>query len=1018
MRAAYDLAESGIRVYLVEITPALGGKIAQLGFMFPSHDCVLCRGTAEHGYGCTRPTISYVFLDHSTHPNIQIMTLTEVLGVEGEAGHFRVRLRHHPRYVDPARCTSCGECSRVCPVELPSAFQLGMSTRKAAYKSAPRTAPDVYLIEKGPYCEGCGKCVEVCRPGAIRLDEEAWEETVEVGAIVLAPGFSLYDPTLSEEYGFGRYPNVVTSLQFERLVSRSGPTEGLARRPSDGRQPKRIAWLQCVGSRSVERDYCSSICCMYATKEAVLARQRDPEVACHIFMMDERTFNKEYNAYFVRSRDIYGVQYTRCRISGIREDPETHDLFVRYQDEAGQLHEARFDLVVLSVGSEVPLQAVALAKELGIELNPYGFCRTGKFTPVSTNRPGIFVAGAFSSPKEIAETVAEASAAAAACMGLLADVAGTLVAPPTYPPERDVSGEPARVGVFVCRCGTQTAGVVDTAAVAAYARTLPDVVHVQELEYACIGEAPREIARAISEHQLNRVVVAACSPRTHEAFFQRMLRRAGLNPYLLEMTNIRSHAATAHREFPVRATRQAKEMVRIAAARARRLEPVRRTLVGVTRRALIIGGGLAGMNAALAIAAAGYPVTLVERDSVLGGHLRDLYSTAEGPDPQAYLFGLVHQVLQEPLITVFTDSELLTHSGFVGNFRSTIDVHRSDPARRRTVEVEHGVTIVAIGGREFHQPVYLLGQHEQVMTQQELERLMLVNPGRVAQMSTVVMIQCVRPPNAAYEYCSRICCTNTVKNALRIKRLNPKAQIFVLYKDLITYGFREQYYTEARRRGVLFVRYDDHHPPHVEAPDGHLTVRVLDPVLQEELVIRPDAVALSMAVEPDPSTERLARILGVPLSPEGFFMEAHLKLRPIDFLREGIFLCGMAHYPKFIEETIAQALGAAGRALTILTRETLEVGGIAAVVDPTKCVGCLTCVRVCPFDVPTIDPTRTGVGGIQGAAYIEPGRCQGCGTCTSECPAKAIQLTLYRDEQVIVPEMAALGCWLPEEHEE
>jgi len=1015
MRAAYDLAEAGLKVCLVEITAALGGKIAQLGFMFPSHDCVLCRGTAEHGYGCTRPTISYMFLDHSTHPNIQVMTLTEVLQIEGEPGHFRVLLRHHPRYVDTARCTSCGDCSRVCPVELPSAFQVGMTVRKAVYKSAPRTCPDVYMIEKGPYCEGCRKCQEVCRPGAIHLDDAVKEETIEVGAVILAPGFVLYDPSLSEELGFGRYPNVITSLQFERLVSRSGPTEGLTRRPSDGRPPKKIAWLQCVGSRDQDRDYCSSICCMYATKEAVLARQRDPETECRIFMMDERTFNKEYNAYFIRSRDTYGVQYTRCRISNIREDPDSHDLLIHYQDESGQLHQERFDLVVLSVGSEPPLQAVALAQQVGIELNEYGFCRTGKFTPVATNRPGIFVAGAFSSPKEIAETVAEASAAAAACMGLLANAAGTQVAQITYPPERDVSQELPRVGVLVCRCGTQTAGVVDTSVVAAYARTLPDVVHVQEIEYACIGDAPGEIERAIVEQNLNRVVIAACSPRTHEAFFQKVLRRAGLNAYLLEMTNIQAQCALPHRELPVRATRQAREMVRVAAARARLLEPVRRTPVGVAKRALVIGGGLAGMNAALTIAAAGYPVTLIERDPVLGGHMRALYSTAEGPDPQAYLFSLVHQALQEPLITVHTDSELLKHEGFVGNFRSTIEVHRSDPARRHIVEEEHGVTIVAIGGREYHGSVYLLGQHEQVMTQQEFERLMLVNLGRVAQMDTVVMIQCVRPPHAAYEYCSRICCTNTMKNALRVKRLNPHTNVYVLYKDLITYGFREQYYTEARRRGVLFVRYDDRNPPRVEAPDGRLEVRVTDPVLQEELVIHPDAMALSMAIEPDPDTVHLAEMLGVPLSPEGFFMEAHIKLRPIDFTREGIFLCGMAHYPKFIEEAIAQAQGTAARALTILSRDVLEVGGVAAEVDTAKCVGCLTCVRVCPFDVPVIDPGHAGVGGIIGAAYIEPGRCQGCGTCTGECPAKAIQLTLYRDNQIIVPELAVLGTWLPGE---
>ncbi len=1019
MRAALDLADAGLRVYLVEHTPCLGGRVAQLGYMFPQHDCVLCRGTPDHGYGCTRPSISPAYIQHNQHPNIDILTNTHVVDVAGQAGDFSVSLRQEPRYVDLARCVDCGRCAEVCPVELPDEYQQGMTRRKAAYKVAARAAPDAYVIDRGPYCDTCGKCAQVCPSRAIDLDEQPRLFSLEVGAIILALGFQMYDPSELEEFGYGRYPNVIHALQYERLASRSGPTEGLVTRPSNHRPPRSIAWLQCIGSRDQQHAFCSSICCMYATKEAMLAKQRLGEaVECCTFIMDERAFNKEYSTYFSNARERYGIRYIRCRVSSVREDPATRDLLVQYAGPDGQPRQERFEMVVLATGLQPPDSAQRLAGLLGIELNEHGFCQTDKFTPLQTSRPGVFVCGAFSSPKEIVETIIDASGAAAEVMRLLNDRLGAhpytrewpFLATNNLPAERDVSREPPRVGVFACSCGSTIGDALDLRALVRQAAGWPGVVASEIVDFACFPETLEYLQARIHEADLNRVVVAACSNRTHEALFQRTLRQAGLNPYLLELVNLREQCARVHLKQNDGANRKARELVRLAVGRVLAAQPVHKEKHECQPAALVIGGGAAGMTAALAIADSGYDVHLVERSEMLGGNLLNLYYVAEGYDPQRLLRDLVNRVRAHRHIVVHTRTEVARHAGHIGDFRAVLRTRYPDGSTDET-HVEHGVTIVATGGRETreHPLLSLPG----VITQRELEEKIIHHPGEIAALRDVVMIQCVRPPGLA-DYCSRVCCTNTMKNAIRIKLFNPACRVSVLYKNIVTYGFREEYYTEARRLGVVFIRYTDAEPPQVVAEGDRLLVRVRDLSLNRELALPADLAPMSMAVAPADGTLELAKLLRVPLTGEGFFEDAQLKLRPMDFMREGIFLSGMAHYPKFIEESISHALAAAARAMTWLSQGALHLGGVVASVDPNKCVGCLTCTRTCPFAIPQViqQEGRKGVGGLGGAAYIDPAQCQGCGTCTGECPANAIQLIHYTDEQMMLRGIGGLGSWV------
>ena len=855
-------------------------------------------------------------------------------------------------------------------------------------------------------CCDCHLCETACQAHAIDYTQAEKKIELNVGAIVLAPGYELFDAYLKKDLGYGRYPNVITAIEFERILSASGPFSGHLLRPHDRHEPKRIAFLQCVGSRDSEHDYCSSVCCMYATKEAIIAKEHLGEgLQCDIFFMDLRAFSKGFEQYYRRAQEL-GVRYIRSRVPLIEEVPGSRNLIVRYLGENDRKLLAEYDLVVLSVGMQPPKEVKGLAETFGINLNQFNFCRTSTFSPAESSRKGVYVAGPFVEPKDIPETVMQAAAAASQVLSLLQQARGTLIKPKVYPPERDVAGEDARIGVFVCHCGTNIAGVVNVPDVVEYAKKLPNVVYAENNLYTCSNDAQDRIKEKIAEHNLNRVVVASCTPRTHEPLFRNTMAEAGLNPYLFEMANIRDQCSWVHMHEPERATQKSKDLVRMAIAKSRLLEPLQRRQLTIEKSALVIGGGISGMTAALALARQGADVFLVERDNWLGGNLRHTHYLLDGEKPQDELARIKDEIAQSRRIRVFTGATIESIEGSIGNFKTRIS------ARGEPREFAHGVVIVATGAEQYRPQEYLYGQSDKVITQRELEAYLAANNGFLRpngnrRAKTVVMIQCVGSRDEGHPYCSRVCCADAIKNALKIKSLSPETNVYVLYRDIRTYGFKESYYTKARQQGVIFVRYDESRKPDVSQSSQGTDVTVFDQTLGMPMLIPADYVVLSAGIHPHEDNRQIAQFLKVPLNSDGFFLEAHMKLRPVDFMTDGVFLCGLAHSPKTVEESILQAQAAAARAGTILARDSIELeANISHVVDE-KCDGCAYCVDTCPYKSITL-LEYMWQGAVKKIVQTNESTCKGCGCCQATCPKDGVLIRGFTLEQIRAQIEAAL----------
>ena len=982
MQAALDLAEMGFRVTLAEKTPSIGGHMAQLDKTFPTNDCSMC-------------ILSPKMVACGRNPLISILTLTEVLEVTGKPGRYHALLRVAPRKVDPRKCLGCGACAKVCPTERPSAFNQGLIKARAIDRPFPQAYPNAYAIDESA-CIRCGKCVEACPAKAIDLDAPEEFINLRAGGIIWSGGYRLGNIDALTQYGYRRDEDVITSLEMERLLSSSGPTGGKLLVPSTGEEPERVAFLQCVGSRDVRfgRPYCSSVCCTYSIKEAILAKEHcGRPVETKIFYMDIRTQGKGFERYYMRAQEE-GVSFVRSRVVSVTR--KGSGLVVTYSPEAGGVREETFDLVVLAVGL-VPNTVPSLKAALP-EPGPYGFLRQSG--EAFLEESGGVPIGATACPRDIPESVVSASGGALRVSGHMKPRQAKAPSASPQFTERDVSGEVPRIGVFVCHCGTNIASVVAVKEVKEFARTLPNVVYAGELLYACSEDSQATIQKMVDKHALNRVIVASCSPRTHAPLFQETIHQKGLNPALFEMANIRDQCSWVHGDTPEAATAKAKELVAMAVAKVRTHRPLTPQTLTVTHKALVIGGGVAGMTAALGIARRGFGVTLIEQSDTLGGMALRLPQFWDGRPVAPFLDALKAAVRKNDRISVMTATRVTDISGYKGHFEVTLQ-------NGKEVKETVGAIVLATGAREWRpEGQYGFGQDERILTQMDLSARLRENPERFKTLRRVVMIQCVGSRTEERPYCSRVCCTQAIQNALALREAAPEAQIIVAYRDVRTYGLREDLYRAAREKGVLFVRYTPERPPEVRVPEDRditrpIPVRLFDPVLETTFEIPAERVVLAAAMIPQEGNPAIARMAKVSLDPDGFFLEAHAKLRPVDCAMEGIFLAGTAQGPKDLEESMEQALAAASRACGILAKQALEGESSIAEVDTARCAGCGLCEMVCPFHAIEIDVTKQ-------VSVVNAALCKGCGACVASCRNGALHLPNTDDLQV-VEMLKALG---------
>jgi heterodisulfide reductase subunit A len=1008
IQAAMDLADSGYYVYIVEKTAGIGGTMAQLDKTFPTNDCASC-------------IILPKLVECGRHPNIEILTLARVENVQGSAGRFSIRVKKKPRYIDTDKCIACGICAEKCPIKVRDPFNFNISKKKAVYIRYGQSVPLKYAIEPEAciyFTQGkCRACEKFCPTGAVNFTQTVETVTLNVGAVILAPGFKPFDPSKYDFFGYPITRDVVTSLEYERILSVSGPTGGALLRPSDHTEPRRIAWLQCVGSRNHNNcgnSYCSSICCMSAVKQSMTSPEhiKGRDLERTIFFIDLRSHGKESERYFERAKEE-NIRFVRALPHTMEPGKDGTGVRMRYMNEQGRMTVEAFDMAVLSIGFEAPDDVLVLAKQFGIDLDPHHFASTSCFEPVESSKKGVYVIGAFQSPKAIPRSIVQASAAAASASKLLMEKKGTLVKTRQYPAERDCLKEPVSVGVFVCSCGVNIAGTVDVDQVVEYAAQLPHVSYVENNLFSCSADAQESIAEKIHEFQLNRIVIAACTPRTHEHMFQETLKNSRLNGFMVEMANIRNQNSWVHQKDSASATRKAKDQVRMAVAKVAHNYPLQQERIRVVQKALVVGGGIVGMKSALTLSGLGIDTLLIEKSGILGGNALKLETCFKGEAVAPLLESLISRVNQDKRIRVYKNTCLASVSGSVGNFKGILN------SSGKKEEIHFGAAIMATGAKEAIPDEYLYGQDKRVMTQLEFDNTILYRPDETAKVSGIVFIQCVGSREPQRPYCSRICCVHSVKAAIFLKKIRPDIKVTVLYRDMRTYGEWEAYYKIARDLGVMFIRYEVDEKPVVKKKTGCLEIDAFDPIVRRPVRIEADFLVLASGVIAH-DNKHLADLFKFAVNPDGFFNGAHPKLKPVDLSVAGLFLAGICNYPKPLDESIEQARAAAYKVVMLLSQDEIRSEAIKSFVTE-NCDGCALCIDVCPFNALSMAGEKAGAKNSPGRAgsriVTDPALCQGCGLCAATCPKEGILVHGFTMKQLMAQVRAAINECVPEKRD-